>query len=77
MHPELAAQGFLSGRDRIGQLRQELGLRCKQKRKFTATTNSRHELPVAPNLEQQFNPTVPNQQWLVDGTRFGNVVPLS
>jgi transposase InsO family protein len=46
-----------------------LGLRCKQKRKFKATTNSRHALPVAPNLlEQQFKPTAPNQQWLVDIT---------
>lgn len=69
MQPELAAQGFLAGRDRIRRLRQELGLRCKQKRKFKATTNSRHDLPVAPNLlEQRFEPTAPDQQWLVDIT---------
>jgi len=69
MQPELEAQGFAAGRDRIGRLRKELGLRCKQKRKFKATTNSRHGLPVAPNLlEQQFKPTAPNQQWLVDIT---------
>jgi transposase InsO family protein len=62
MQPELAAQGFPAGRDRIGRLRQELGLRCKQKRKFTATTNSRHDLPVAPNLlAQVFMPTRPNE----------------
>jgi putative transposase len=69
MQPELEAQGFLAGRDRIGRLRHELGLRCKQKRRFKATTNSRHDLPVAPNLlEQRFDPTAPNQQWLVDIT---------
>ena len=28
----------------------ELGLRCKQKRKFIATTDSAHTLPIAPNL---------------------------
>ena len=39
MQPELAAQGFEAGRDRIGRLRHELGLRCKQKRKFTRTSN--------------------------------------
>jgi transposase InsO family protein len=69
MQPELAAQGFVAGRDRIERLRQELGLRCRQKRKFKATTHSRHELPAAPNLlEQRFEPTAPNQQWLVDIT---------
>ena len=69
MQPELEAQGFLAGSDRIGRLRHELGLRCKQKRKFKATTNSCHDFPVAPNLlEQRFEPTAPNQQWLVDST---------
>jgi transposase InsO family protein len=39
---------------------------CEQKRKFKATTSFRHDLPFAPNLlEQQFEPTAPNQQWLV------------
>jgi len=50
LQPELVAQGFDTGRDRIVRLRRELGLRCKQKRKFKATTNSNHALPVAPNL---------------------------
>lgn len=69
IQPELNAQGFLAGRDRIDRLRRELGLRCKQKRKFKATTNSRHDLPVSPNLlEQRFEPTAPNRQWLVDIT---------
>ena len=36
LQPELVAQGFDTGRDRIVRLRQELGLRCKQKRKFKA-----------------------------------------
>ena len=50
MQPELTAQGFPAGRDRIVRLRRELALRCKQKRKFKATTNSNHDLPVADNL---------------------------
>jgi putative transposase len=50
VQPELAAQGFVAGRDRIARLRRELDLRCKQKRKFKATTNSNHDLPVADNL---------------------------
>lgn len=66
---ELAAQGYEVGRDRVRRLRQELNLRCKQRRKFIATTNSRHDLPVAENLlEQRFEPTRPNEAWVTDIT---------
>ena len=66
---ELAAQGYEVGRDRIRRLRQELNLRCKQRRKFIATTNSKHDLPVAENLlEQRFEPTRPNEAWVTDIT---------
>lgn len=69
MQPELASQGFEAGRDRITRLRRELGLRCKQKRKFKATTNSNHDLPVAENLlNQTFSPTRPNEAWVTDIT---------
>jgi len=51
------------------RLRQELGLRCKQKRKFKATTNSRHTFPVAENmLNQTFAPTRPNEARVTDIT---------
>ncbi|MDI5920890.1 IS3 family transposase [Halomonas sp. LR5S13] len=44
-------------------------LRAKAARKFKATTNSRHGLPVAPNLmEQDFTATAPNQKWVGDIT---------
>ena len=66
---ELAAQGHEVGRDRVGRLRRELELRCKQRRKFVATTNSRHDLPIAENLlEQQFTPTRPSEVWVTDIT---------
>jgi putative transposase len=69
MQPELAAQGYVAGRDRIARLRRELALRCKQKRKFKATTNSNHDLPVAENLlNQTFEPTRPNEAWVTDIT---------
>ena len=49
------------GRDHMTRLRKELGLRCIQKKKFKATTNSKHNLPVAPNLlNQEFNVTEPS-----------------
>jgi transposase InsO family protein len=54
---------------RIKRLRRKLGLRCRQTRKFKATTNSRHSLPVAENLlSQQFEATAPGQVWLSDIT---------
>jgi transposase InsO family protein len=69
LQPELNAQGFDTGRDRIVRLRRELGLHCKQKRKFKATTNSNHTYPVAPNLlEQTFAPTRPDEAWVSDIT---------
>ena len=69
LQPELVAQGFDAGRDRIVRLRRELGLRCKQKRKFKATTNSSHSFLGAPNpLEQTFAPTRPNEAWVSDIT---------
>jgi len=45
--------GLSGGRDRIVRLRREMALRCKQKRKFQATINSNHDLPVAENLLNQ------------------------
>ncbi|QJE01788.1 IS3 family transposase [Massilia forsythiae] len=69
LQPELAAQGFEAGRNRIVRLRRELGLRCKQKRRFKATTNSKHAYPVASNLlEQTFTPTAPDEAWVSDIT---------
>ncbi len=42
LQKELADRGVQIGVHRIKRLRTKLGLRCKQKRKFKATTNSTH-----------------------------------
>ena len=69
LQSELAGEGFHAGVDRIKRLRRQLGLRCKQKRKFKATTNSDHGLPVADNvLGQDFSTVRPNQVWVSDIT---------
>lgn len=69
LQPELAANGVQVGRDRITRLRRSMGLYCRQRRRFKVTTNSRHNLPVAPNLlNQTFEPTAPNQVWVNDLT---------
>ena len=69
LQDELRDDGFKAGVGRIKRLRKRLGLRCKQVRKFKATTNSHHDLPVAPNLlEQNFASTRPHQAWVTDIT---------
>jgi len=66
---DLAEHGIMVGICRIKRIRRKLGIRCKQKRKFKATTNSKHTLPVAENiLEQQFKVTAPNKVWVSDIT---------
>ncbi len=66
---DLAEHGIMVGICRIKRIRRKLGIRCKQKRKFKATTNSKHTLPVAENiLGQQFRVTAPNKVWVSDIT---------
>ena len=66
---DLAAHGIRVGICRIKRIRKKLGIRCKQKRKFKATTDSRHTLPVADNiLGQQFKVKAPNKVWVSDIT---------
>jgi len=66
---DLAEHGIQVGICRIKRIRTKLGIRCKQKRKFKATTYSNHNLPVAVNLlNQQFQVAKPNNVWLSDIT---------
>jgi putative transposase len=66
---DLAEHGIRVGICRIKRIRRKLGIHCKQKRKFKATTNSNHGLPVADNiLGQQFKVAAPNKVWVSDIT---------
>ena len=66
---DLKAHGVRVGISRIRRIRKKLGIRCKQIRKFKATTDSTHAHPVADNLlDQQFETTAPNKVWLSDIT---------
>jgi putative transposase len=65
----LDRQGQLVSRARIGRLMRQQGLRCKTRRRFRATTNSNHNLPVAPNhLNRQFQVAVPDRVYVGDIT---------
>jgi putative transposase len=69
LQEDLVEHGIRVGICRIKRIRRRLGLRCKQKRRFKATTDSRHSLPVADNiLGQQFKVTGPNKVWTSDIT---------
>ena len=58
-----------AGINRIKRLRQAMNIRCKQVKKFKVTTDSKHRLPIAPNvLNQNFAVSGPNQVWVSDIT---------
>lgn len=69
MHKELLARGLRVGKERVRQLMQRHGIRAKGKKKFVVTTDSKHHLPVAPDLVQRcFSPGAPNVLWTGDIT---------
>ncbi len=69
LQADLAEHGIKVGICRIRKIRKKLVIRCKQVKKFKATTDSRHSFPVAENLlEQHFEASAPNQVWVSDLT---------
>ena len=65
----LQAMGIACGRSRARTLMRLAGIIVRQKRKFKVTTNSKHKLPVAPNLlNREFEVDAPNKVWVSDIT---------
>jgi putative transposase len=58
------------GKQRVQRLMQQHGIRARGKRRFRiTTTDSRHGLPIAPNLlDRNFTVVAPNQVWVGDVT---------
>ena len=66
---ELLARGIRVGKDRVQKLMQLHGIRAKGKRRFKVTTDSNHDLPIAPNLlDRQFTVAEPDKVWAGDIT---------
>jgi putative transposase len=66
---ELRAAGESCGENRVARLMRAHGIVGVRGPKFRATTDSRHCLPVAPNLlERRFRVTEPNRVWVSDLT---------
>ena len=70
VHATLRAEGHTASRSRVERLMRRHGIRARMRRQFRVrTTDSHHDLPIAPNLlEQTFVATRPNQIWLADIT---------
>lgn len=65
---ELKRQGWRVNHKRVGRILREDNLLCLRKRKFLATTDSRHGFRVYPNLTRKFVPAARNQLWVADIT---------
>jgi transposase InsO family protein len=67
---QLRSQGIRVGKLRVQRLMQKQGIQARGKRKFrVTTTDSRHGLPIAPNvLDRKFIAAAPNQAWVGDLT---------
>jgi putative transposase len=65
---ELRREGRRHSRRRVARLMREMGLAARRgRRPRPRTTDSRHDLPVAPNLlEQRFAAEWPDTVWLAD-----------
>jgi len=70
VHAALRAEGRSASRGRVERLMRRHGIRALAGRRFQpCTTDSRHHLPIAPNLlKQAFSALVPNRVWLADIT---------
>lgn len=70
IHRELVQQGTNCSRNTVAKLMRAEGIQARTRPRFRVlTTDSRHELPIAPNrLGQRFTASKPNLVWLTDFT---------
>ncbi len=69
VHRKLRQRGIRCGQKRVARLMREHGLRARARRRFKATTDSKHTLQVAANvLDRRFDVEVPNARWATDIT---------
>jgi len=65
----LELYGFFVSRKRISSIMKDLNLKVKMKRRFKNTTDSNHNLPIAPNiLNRDFYASNPDQKYVGDIT---------
>jgi putative transposase len=56
-------------KNRVARHMKDMGLRCKTKKKYVVTTDSKHSNPIAPNLlNREFTASSPDRVWVGDIT---------
>jgi transposase InsO family protein len=69
IHQQLLRQGEQLSRRRVARLMRKEGIQSQIRPKWVATTDSKHQLPVAPNrLDQEFTTDRLGQVWVSDIT---------
>jgi putative transposase len=69
VHGQLIADGEICSRNRVARLMKDSGIRSKRRKKFVATTDSKHNHPVAENLlDRDFTVEAPDEVWVSDIT---------
>ena len=69
VYADLKADGVRVGRKRVARLMREKRLVALRRRRYRATTDSKHSFPIAPNLlERDFTAHGPDESWVTDIT---------
>jgi putative transposase len=70
MHKELLKQDIQCCENTVARLMKQAGIRARRSKKYrVTTTDSKHDLPIAPNrLNQRFTCSNMNRVWLTDFT---------
>ena len=68
MQAALRHRGLIVNHKKIRRLMREHSLQPRRRRRYIATTDGDHELPIFPNLERDMVPGGPNQLWVADIT---------
>ncbi len=69
IHAELCSRGIRCGKNRVARLMKQKGIQARHRRKFKATTDSNHRMPVHDNrLNRIFDVASPDMSWAADIT---------
>ena len=68
-YQKLRSEGYTSSYNTVEKVMRENEITPQRKRKFKVTTDSKHDLPIAPNvLGRQFQVEEPDEVWVTDIT---------
>jgi transposase InsO family protein len=69
VYEKLRAEGFTCNHKVVENLMHDNEIQPRKRKKYKATTDSKHDLPIAPNvLDREFNVEEPDEAWVSDIT---------